>query len=141
MQKFTRLIILLLLILIGMYFFLPNKPYLSRSKIHGDGLFAGKSYQKREIIFEDLFPYKERSQMLFNPIPKEKFQSYIINEGKYINHCSLNKNVNIISNDYKNFPLIATRDIQKHEELFTDYNILHKHFPFIAPALPTYVSC
>ena len=56
MQKFTRLIILLLLILIGMYFFLPNKPYLSRSKIHGDGLFAGKSYQKGEIIFEDLFP-------------------------------------------------------------------------------------
>ena len=73
MQKFTRLIILLLLILIGMYFFLPNKPYLSRSKIHGDGLFAGKSYQKGEIIFEDLFPYKERSQMLFNPIQKEKY--------------------------------------------------------------------
>ena len=70
--------------------------------------------------------------MLFNPITKDKFSSYILNEGKYINHCSRNRNVNIISTDYRVFKLVATRDIKKNEELFADYNLINKHFPFIA---------
>ena len=141
MEKITRLILLLVLIIIGMYLFLPKKPYISKSKIHGDGLFTGKKYKKHDVIFENIFPYKDNSIMLFNPITKEKFQSYILNEGRYINHCSLNKNADIISNDYRIFKVIATRDIEKHEEIFVDYNILHKHFPFIAPALPNYIGC
>jgi len=141
MQKFTRVLLLLLMILIGMYLFLPCKPFISSSKIQGKGLFAGKNYKKNEIIFENIFPYKDKSVMLFNPITKEKFQSYILNEGRFINHCSLNKNVDIISSDYRTFKLVVTRDVKKHEELFADYNLIHKHFPFIAPALPNYVSC
>tara|TARA_Y100001935_G_C17311032_1_gene516234 strand:+ start:1444 stop:1869 length:426 start_codon:yes stop_codon:yes gene_type:complete len=141
MEKITRLILLLLMVVIGMYLFLPKKPYIAKSNIHGQGLFSGKKYKKHDVIFENIFPYKDNSIMLFNPITKEKFQSYILNEGRYINHCSLNKNTDIISDDYKLFKVIAIRDIDKHEELFIDYNILHKHFPFIAPALPNYISC
>tara|TARA_B110000495_G_C22502059_1_gene308015 strand:+ start:33 stop:458 length:426 start_codon:yes stop_codon:yes gene_type:complete len=141
MQKSTRLIILLIMVLAGMYLFLPKEPYISRSKIHGKGLFAGKSYKKNDVIYENIFPYKNNSTMLFNPISKESFDKYIINEGHYINHCSLNKNTDIISPDYKIFKVIASRDINKHEELYLDYNLLNKHFPFIAPAMPNYVGC
>ena len=141
MEKFTKLIILLVMALAGMYLFLPKNPYITTSNIHGQGLFAGKKYKKNDVIYKNIFPYKDNSIMLFNPITKDKFQSYIMNEGRYINHCSLNKNLDIITDDYKIFTVIAKRDIEKHEELFLDYNILHKHYPFIAPALPNYVSC
>ena len=79
--------------------------------------------------------------MLFNPIGKIKFQEYIIEEGKLINHCSVSKNIDIQTNNYRSFPVIAIKDIQKHDELFADYNIINKHYPFIAPALPSYVKC
>ena len=46
MQKFTKVLLLLIMVLIAMYFFLPSNPYISKSKIHGDGLFAGKNYKK-----------------------------------------------------------------------------------------------
>ena len=78
MKKITRLLLLLTLVLIGMYFLLQGKPYISRSKIHGSGLFDGKDYKKGDIIFEDLFPYKEKDEILFNPIGKEKFNKYIL---------------------------------------------------------------
>ena len=141
MEKITRLFLLLVMVVIGMYLFLPGKPYLSKSKVHGQGLIAGKNYKKHEVIFENLFPYKDNSSMLFNPITKETFDNYILNEGKYINHCSLNKNIDVLSDDYRVFRVIAKTDIKKHDELFADYNLVHKHFPFIAPALPNYVSC
>ena len=141
MQKFTCLILLLLMVVVGMYLFLPKKPYLSTSKIHGKGLFAGKKYKKNEIIYENLFPYKDGQTMLFNPITKNKFQSYILEEGKYINHCGRNKNINIISTDYRIFKVVAARDIKKNEELFADYNLVHKHFPFISPSRPNFVEC
>ena len=141
MKKFTRLLLILILILLGMYFLLQGKPYVSRSKIHGQGLFAGKDYKKGDIIFEDLFPYKERDEILFNPIGKEKFKEYILEEGKYINHCSFNTNIDIVTDNYMSFPLTASRDINKREELVVDYNRIHKYYPFIAPALPNYVSC
>jgi SET domain-containing protein len=79
--------------------------------------------------------------MLFNPITTETFHNYILNEALYINHCSLNKNIDVLSDDYRVFRVIAKTDIKKHDELFADYNLVHKHFPFIAPALPNYVSC
>ena len=141
MKPFSRIIICLVIILLLIYFFLPNKPYISRSNVHGNGLFAGRNYKKGEVIFDDLFPYKEKDEMLFNPIEKVKFQEYILEEGKFINHCSVNKNIDIQTNNYKSFPVIAMKDIQKHDELFADYNILNKHYPFIAPALPSYVKC
>ena len=141
MQKFTRVILLLVMVVIGMYLFLPKKPYISSSKVDGQGLFAGKNYKKNEVIFENIFPYKDVSLMLFNPITKDKFQSYILHEAKYINHCSRNRNVDIVSTDYRVFKLVATRDIKKNEELFGNYNLLNKHFPFIAPARPNYIEC
>ena len=141
MEKITRLILLLIMVIIGMYFFLPQKPYIGRSKIQGQGLIAGKNYKKHEVIFENIFPYKDNSTMLFNPITKETFNNYILNEALYINHCSLNKNIDVLSDDYRVFRVIAKTDIKKHDELFADYNLVHKHFPFIAPALPNYVSC
>ena len=35
---------------------------------------ALQNYKKGDLIFEDLFPYKERDEILFNPVEKEKFQ-------------------------------------------------------------------
>ena len=141
MQKITRLFLLLILVIVAMYFFLPGKPYISKSKIHGQGLFAGKSYQKNEVIFENLFPYKGNDALLFNPITKEHFDSYILNEGHYINHCSFNKNIDIISDDYRIFRVVAKRELSKNEELYADYNLVNKHFPFVAPARPNYLAC
>jgi hypothetical protein len=141
MEKITRLFLLLIMVVIGIYFFLPQKPYIGRSNIHGQGLFAGKNYKKREVIFENLFPYKDNSIMLFNPIKRTAFDSYILNEGHYINHCSLNKNIDVLSDDYRVFRVIAKTNIKKHDELFADYNLVHKHFPFIASARPNYLAC
>ena len=141
MEKITRLILVLITVIVGMYFFLPQKPYIGKSLIQGNGLFAGKNYKKNEVIFENLFPHKDNSTLLFNPIQKKTFDSYILNEGHYINHCSLNKNIDIISDNYRVIKVVAKREIKKHEELCADYNLGHKHLPFIAPALPNYVSC
>tara|TARA_B100000686_G_C16278736_1_gene707720 strand:- start:192 stop:569 length:378 start_codon:yes stop_codon:yes gene_type:complete len=123
------------------YFFLPNHPYISESKVHGYGLFAGKNYKKGDIIYDDLFPYREKDSILFNPIAQGKFYKYILEEGKYINHCSINKNTDIQTINYSVFPVIATQDIKKHDEIYMDYDILHKYYPFIAPSLPNYVKC
>ena len=141
MERIIQILFCLLTIILMIYFFLPNRPYISNSKIHGHGLFAGKNYKKGDIIFEDLFPYKEKDKIIFNPIEKKKFQDYILEEGKYINHCSINNNIDIKTTNYRVFPVIAIQDIQKHDELFVDYNLLHKYYPFIAPALPNYVKC
>ncbi|MBD23947.1 MAG: hypothetical protein CMG46_02935 [Candidatus Marinimicrobia bacterium] len=141
MKRFYKLLFGLFFTLIMLHCFLPEKPYIHESKIHGDGLFAGKNYKKGDIIYKDLFPYKGKDDILFNPVGWEKFNRYILKEGRYINHCLRNKNVNIISKDYKSFPLIASRDIQKHEELFGNYDEINKKFPFIAPSLPNYAKC
>ena len=141
MKKFTRLLLILFVVLIGMYFLLQGKPYISKSKIHGSGLFAGKDYKKGDLIFEDLFPYSEKNEILFNPIGKEKFNRYLLEEGKYINHCSRNKNMDIVTKDYISFSAVASRDINKREEIYADYDTLHKHHPFIAPSLPSFMKC
>ena len=140
MENLSRLFLILPMIL---YLFRPNtiKPYISKSKIQGYGLFAGKNYEKHEVIFENVFPYKDKSTILFNPITQEEFDRCILNEGHYMNHCSRNKNVEMLSDDFRTFRIIATKKITKRDELFIDYNLLHKSFPFIAPALPSYVGC
>lgn len=141
MKRFTKILLILLIVIVGVYFFLPNKPYIGRSNVHGNGLFAGKKYKKGDIIFEDLFPYYEKDKILFNPIPTKNFNKYILEEGKYINHCSLKKNTDILTNDYKTFAVVAMKDIKKHEELTVDYNLLYKHYPFITPSKPDYKRC
>ena len=141
MKRFTKILLILVIVIVGVYFFLPNKPYIGRSNVHGNGLFAGKNYQKGDIIFEDLFPYYEKDKILFNPIQTKNFNKYILEEGKFINHCSLRKNTDIITNDYKTFPLVAIENIKKHDELTSDYDVIHKHYPFIAPSKPSYKRC
>lgn len=136
-KKIKKLPILLLPLIIWLIFasylsffsLLSHEPFISKSNIHGKGLFADKEYKKNEVILENIFPHKKKSEILFLPIP-DKFDKYIINEGKYINH-SLNYNTIIVSDDYKIFKLVANKNIKKNEELTCNYNKLHKQFPFI----------
>ena len=57
------------------------------------------------------------------PKTQGKFYKYILEEGKYINHCSINKNTDIQTINYSVFPVIATQDIKKHDEIYMDYFI------------------
>ena len=141
MKKFSKVLCYLFLVIIMIHFLLPEKPYIKTSKIHGDGLFAGKNYKKGDVIFENIFPYKDKNEILFNPITSEKFNRYILNELKYLNHCSVNRNVKVTSDDYKRLYLVAIKDIKKHEELYDDYNEINKFFPFIRAASPSFVKC
>ena len=50
----------------------------TEAKIHGDGLFAGKNYKKGDVIYKDVFPYKGKDDILFNPVSREKFHKYIL---------------------------------------------------------------
>lgn len=137
-KKIKKLPILLLPLIIwlvfasylSLYSLLSDKPYVSKSNIHGKGLFASKEYKKNDVILENIFPHKEKSELLFLPIP-DKFDKYIIYEGKYINHSDDNYNTFMISDDYKTFKLLANKDIKKNEELTNNYNKTHKQFPFI----------
>tara|TARA_B100000401_G_C52310624_1_gene487119 strand:+ start:49 stop:474 length:426 start_codon:yes stop_codon:yes gene_type:complete len=141
MKRFNRLLLILISTIIIMYLFIPSSPYIYRSKINGKGLFSGKNYKKDDIIYNNLFPYKSNNTLLFNPISKDKFEKYILNEGLFINHCINKQNVKIISSNYKIFKLVATKNIKKNEEIYANYNKENKNFPFIAGALPDYVKC
>ena len=52
-----------------------------------------------------------------------------------------NKNMDIVTKDYISFPAVASRDINKREEIYADYDTIHKHHPFIAPSLPSFMKC
>ena len=94
------------MVVIGMYLFLPKKPYISSSKIDGERFICRKNYKKMKLSIENPF-YKDVSLMLFNPITKDKFSSYIlIYLEQHINHCS-RFIVNIISTDYRVFKLVT----------------------------------
>ena len=80
MKRFYKLLFGLFFTLIMLHCFLPEKPYIHESKIHGDGLFAGKNYKKGDIIYKDLFPYKGKDDILFNPVSREKFNRYILKD-------------------------------------------------------------
>ena len=73
MKRFYKLLIGLIIILISLHCFLPEKPYIHESKIHGDGLFAGKNYKKGDVIYKNVFPYKGKDDILFNPVAFEPF--------------------------------------------------------------------
>tara|TARA_Y100000590_G_scaffold331988_1_gene377406 strand:- start:3074 stop:3499 length:426 start_codon:yes stop_codon:yes gene_type:complete len=141
MNRFSKLFSCLLLLLFIVCYFKDTNPYIKKSNIDGNGLFAGKNYKKGDIIYNNLFPYKNIHEMIYNPIPIEQFNKYILKEGKYINHCRHNKNVSIETDDYKIFPLIAVKDIKKHDELYGDYNKIHNRLPFIKSADPNFIQC
>ena len=141
MNKFVKLFALLLFVIFTLHFIAPKKPYIKKSKINGNGLFSPKDYKKGDIIISNLFPKKDDNVSIFNPIETKIFNYYIINEGKYINHCSVNYNTDIVSKDHKRYQLIAIKDIKKDEELTNNYDLINKKFPFIGRSNEGYQTC
>ena len=133
------LLFCLLIFILFLYF--NSKSYsISKSPIHGYGLFANKSYKKNDIIIKDLFPYNFKRNTLKN-LDKDNFNNYILKEGKYINHCNSKANTDLISNDNIYFKLIVLKDIKKGEEILCDYDLVNKRFPFISASKEYYNKC
>jgi SET domain-containing protein len=106
--------------------------YISKSGVNGLGLFAGRDYKKGSVIIKNLFPHKSEDKILYNIIPKKDFKKYILKEGKYINHCSIQYNSDVTTNDKKIYKLIAIKDIYKGEEITSNYDKVNMSYPFIA---------
>ena len=80
--------------------------------------------------------------MLFlTQLKKKIFYYYISEEGKHINHCSVNYNTDIVSKDHKIYKLVAVKDIKKDEELTNNYDLINKKFPFIGRSKEGYQTC
>lgn len=97
---------------------------IKKSKIHGEGIFAARDYNKCEVVIRWSTHYKLSKKEVSKLLEKEKQNVAYIN-GKYIlvppegrlNH-SCNSNVYL---DKENFCYVAKRNIKKGEELTTDY--------------------
>ena len=123
------------------YFMKNNILYISNSNINGKGLFTSKDFNKNDIIIKNLFKNKPINERLYEPISYSKFQEYINIDGKYINHCNKNYNIDVISKDNKIYKIIALKNIKEADELIANYNKIHKKFPFISPAEKNYYNC
>ena len=137
--KYICLIVLIILI-IG-WATKKRNPYISKSSINGLGLFAGKSYKKGDVIIKNIFPNKTDNKILFNIIRQNDFEKYIIKEGKYINHCSVQYNSDITTKDRKIYKLIAIKDIHKGEEITSNYDKVNMSYPFIAKSREDFNVC
>tara|TARA_B100001094_G_scaffold323375_1_gene374173 strand:+ start:1451 stop:1882 length:432 start_codon:yes stop_codon:yes gene_type:complete len=114
-----------------------NKFIIKPSPIHGQGLFTTRSYKPGDIIIKNVFPNKNNNRKIKYSEDIPDFQDVISHEGKFINHCSKHSNSLLITNDYKQFPLIATKNINKNEEITANYDSIHKKIPFIASSIVT----
>ena len=140
MNKYLIPIIFILFIIL-IFIMDHNKSYhIKKSDINGQGLFSNKDYKKNDIIIDDLFPYNNERNII-KKLSKKDFDDYIINEGKYINHCSRGYNTDIMTNDNIYFKLIATKDISKDKEIIANYDLIHGNFPFIAGSKKDYIKC
>jgi hypothetical protein len=137
------IIVLIIYFLVKTYYFyiVWNKSYISKSLIHGNGLFAGRNYKKGEVIFKNLFPYKKRNKVLYYLTDINEFKDSILKEGTFINHCSISNNIDVKTKDYINFPVIAKKNIKKHDELVANYDFINSKIPFIAPSCRNYMKC
>jgi len=136
-----NLIFILILILFFIFIMNYNKSYyIQKSDINGFGLFSNKDYKKNDVIIDDLFPYNSKRDVI-KYLSKNDFDNYIINEGKYINHCSQNYNTDIITDDDIYFKLIAKKHIPKDKEIIANYDLIHRNFPFIAKSKEHYKKC
>ena len=135
---FFLLIFILFIFCYARSYFRPY--FISKSSIHGYGLFSNKSYKKGDIIINDLFPYNYNRNRL-TKLGEATFNKYILKEGKYINHCNSKANSDLITNDNIYFKLIALKDIKKDEEILADDDIIHKKIPFIAKSMEYYKKC
>jgi|TARA_B110000495_G_C22794018_1_gene464021 hypothetical protein len=115
--------------------------YISSSGINGQGLFTNQTFHKGEIILDNIFPHKDLNERLYEPIHAELFNRYISKEGSKINHCSKSYNSQVYTDDYKKYQLIATKDISKNIEITSNYDNVHKMFPFIAGSHKNYNLC
>lgn len=131
------ILIVICLIIIVYYLYIKQEFTIHRSKIHGKGLFASKSYQKGDVIIANLFPYKDTKRKIKYVGDAPDFNDIIIHEGKYINHCSKKFNSIVDTNDYRLFSLIATKNIQPKEEITANYDIINQRIPFIADSSVT----
>ena len=138
MKLFLGIVFLLGLILF--YCSFSKTFFISKSKIQGEGLFANKNFKKNEIIIDDLFPYNKNRKVL-KEMDKNTFDDYIIREGKYINHCETKANSDVISDDNIYLQLIAIKDIQKGQEIISNYDTIHQKFPFIAKSKLHFRKC
>jgi len=142
-MKYYVLFIVLIILLIFLYIIKINvvMTMIKPSKIHNQGLFANTDFKKGDVIIPNIFPNKPKNMIFYDDISHTLFNSSIINEGKYVNHCSKNYNSNIVTNDYHMFPLIATKNIKKNTEITANYNNIHRRIPFIAGSKKHYKKC
>lgn len=107
--------------------------YVSKSHIHGVGLFAADDIPKGTKIWAinprlDLFMHDNIVNQYFTDLEKEHLETYCVKEGsgwrviwdntRFINHSN---NPNITRCDDIDY---ATKDIKKGEELTCDYRTL-----------------
>ena len=118
-----------------------NLLYIKKSQIHGLGLFSNDHYNKGDIIIDNLFPYNYKKDKLLKRLDPKLFNEYIIKEGKYVNHCKNNYNTDIITDDYINYKLIATKEINKDDELLSNYDKINNNYKFFSGSKKTYNQC
>ena len=97
---------------------------VQKSKIQGYGVFAGRNFKKGEIVMKwDTATVLIKRDALKIPLTKRKYLVYsngmfILSQPpeKYLNHSCIPNTME------KNYCDIALRNIQKGEELTTDYS-------------------
>jgi len=138
------MIIYLLMLLFLIYVcrkYYSRSTYIANSPIHAKGLFSNKTFHKNDIILDDIFPNKPKDVVLYKPITNDEFSNYISLEGTKINHCTKDTNSDVITDDYKTYQLVATKDILLNQEIKCDYNKVNKRYPFIASAGKNFKEC
>lgn len=134
-------ILCFIFLLYSLYNIYNKKVYISKSRINGQGLFAGQSFHKDDIIIDNIFPHKDIHKKIYNPIHSKSFKRYISIEGSKINHCSKSDNSYVYTSDNKVYQLIANKYISKGSEITSNYDKVHKKFPFIGGANKNYNLC
>lgn len=137
----NKLVILLSLLVLYLYFYYSKTTYISKSKVQGEGLFSSIKFSRGDIILENIFPNKDINEELYEPIKKSIFNEYMGSDASKINHCSRNDNSYVYSDDYKIYKLIAKKNIFQHDEITVNYNVTHADFPFIGQAKEKYNIC
>ena len=79
--------------------------------------------------------------MLYLPIPKHKFDTFISYYGKFYNHCTTNYNADVITDDYILYQIVALQDIPIGSEITANYDIIHSNIPFIAGSQKYFKKC
>ena len=133
------LILLFLIYVCRKYYY--RSTYIANSPIHNKGLFSNKIFHKNDIILDDIFPNKPKDVVLYKPITNDEFSNYISLEGTKINHCTKDTNSDVITDDYKTYQLVATKDILLNQEIKCDYNKVNKRYPFIASSNKDFKEC